>query len=77
MAKFQIIIEDNEDLGGVNVSLQGTNSDTSNAGRLALAMMEQARLISRIPVPKSLHVGCDCEGCAAMREKIATNPTIH
>lgn len=82
MAKLQITLEDNEELGGVNVSLAGAEIDT-NAGRLAVAMMDQVRLISRIPAPAGLfavavcHIGCGCDTCQAMREKADLKPTIH
>ncbi|SDI84110.1 hypothetical protein SAMN05216588_12628 [Pseudomonas flavescens] len=79
MAKFQIIIEDNEEIGGVNISVHGGQGGQTRAAQLTSVMIQQARLIARIPLPDALQAGapCSCDKCQAMAEKIALNPTIH
>ncbi len=82
MAKLQITLEDDNEHGVVTISLNGAGVDTK-AGRLAMAMMNQARLVSRIPAPDGLfhsavcHIGCGCDTCQAVRELAETKPTIH
>jgi hypothetical protein len=77
MAKFQITIEDSTD--GVSISVDNSNQlGASTAGRVASMMVHSARLIARIPLEGTArHLGCDCEICQAMREKMTINPTIH
>ncbi|MCU0213302.1 hypothetical protein N8A88_22185 [Pseudomonas shahriarae] len=77
MTKIHITIEDSTD--GVSISVHSPNPlHSSKAGQVATAMLHGGRLIARIPFdPTAQHVGCDCEICQAMREKLTMKPTIH
>jgi len=77
MTKIHITIEDSAD--GVSISVHSPNPlNTSRAGQVATAMLHGGRLIARIPFGSAArHVGCDCDVCQAMREKISMKPTIH
>lgn len=77
MAKIQITIEDNTD--GVSISVDSPNqANGSKAALIASAVVRSARLIARIPFEGTgQHVGCNCEVCQAMVEKMTMKPTIH
>ncbi|WP_265535385.1 hypothetical protein [Pseudomonas saponiphila] len=78
MAKFQITVEDGAD--GVSISVDNQNQlNSSKAGQVANVLVQNARLIARIPLEGAArHIGgCTCEVCQAMREKMIFNPTIH
>lgn len=78
MSKFQIVVEDSTD--GVSISVDNPNQiHGSQAGQVALAMVQSARLVARL----ALHTthphrgGCECDVCQAMKEKLLFKPTIH
>ena len=78
MSKFQIVVEDSAD--GVSISVDNqAQIHGSQAGRVATALVQTARLIARLPLETSeRHLGgCDCDVCMAMREKLILKPTIH
>ena len=77
MPKFTLTVEDTP--GGVTVACDNKSlMHESPAGRVAKSLMNNIRLLERIPLPitASLH-GCDCEVCQATRELLETRPTIH
>lgn len=78
MAKIHITIEDNN-TDGVSISVNSPSQVSgSKAALIANAMVRGGKVIARIPFePTGMHVGCDCEICQAMIEKILTKPTIH
>jgi hypothetical protein len=78
MSKFQIVVEDSSE--GVSISVDNqAQIHGSQAGRVATALVQTARLIARLPLEMSdRHFGgCDCDVCMAMREKLILKPTLH
>lgn len=77
MAKFKIIVEDND--SGVSISLDNHEQlHGSAAGHVVGAMINGAKLLDRIPLPMvSATPGCTCEVCQAYRELLQFKPTLH
>lgn len=77
MPKFTLTVEDTPN-GVMVVCDNKSRMHDSAAGRVAQSIMNNVRLLERIPLPVTAgRPGCDCEVCQATRELLETNPTIH